>query len=101
MCSILRTKGKHLCDAKQVPEAKIIEASNNLLDMETFDLNAFKKKVKEIVVLPDNKLLFQIVDGINEVYEWEYEPRSKSWTNEMRKIARVKALERNGGGNNL
>lgn len=101
MCSTLRTKGKHVCDAKQVPEAKIIEGSNNLLNMETFDLKAFKKRVEQIVVLPDNKLLFQIVDGINEVYEWEYEPRSKSWTKEMRESARLKALARNVGGNGL
>jgi site-specific DNA recombinase len=101
MCSTLRTKGKQVCDAKQVPEAKIIEGSNNLLNMETFDLKAFKKRVEQIVVLPDNKLLFQIVDGINEVYEWEYEPRSKSWTKEMRESARLKALARNVGGNGL
>ena len=99
MCSTLRTKGKCVCDAKQVPEAKIIEAANKLLNLETFDLKRFEEKVKQLVVLPDNKLLFQIVSGIEEILEWEYEPRSNSWTKEMKDEARVHYFKRNKGGN--
>ncbi len=99
MCSTLRTKGKCVCDAKQVPETKIIEASNKLLNLETFDLKRFEEEVKQIIVLPDNKLLFQIVSGIEQILEWEYEPRSNSWTDKMKDEARVHYLKRGKGGN--
>lgn len=99
MCSTLRTKGKEACDAKQVPEDKIIEIANKVLNVETFDLKRFKQEVKQIVVLPDNKLLFQIVNGKNKVFKWQYGSRSKSWTDEMRAMAKVHYLKRGKGGN--
>jgi len=99
MCSTLRTKGKEACDAKQVPENKIIEIANKVLNVETFDLKRFKAEVKQIVVLPDNKLLFQIVEGKDKVFKWKYESRSKSWTDEMRAMAKVHYLKRGKGGN--
>lgn len=99
MCSTLRTKGKEACDAKQVPENKIIEIANKVLNVETFDLKRFKAEVKQILVLPDNKLLFQIVEGKDKVFKWKYESRSKSWTDEMRRVAKVHYLKRGKGGN--
>lgn len=87
------------CDAKQVPEDKIIKIANKVLNIETFDLKRFKEEVKQIVVLPDNKLLFQIVNGKNKVFKWKYESRSKSWTDEMKAMAKAHYLKRGKGGN--
>ena len=73
--------------------------SKQVLNVETFDLKRFKAEVKQIVVLPDNKLLFQIVEGKDKVFKWKYESRSKSWTDEMRAMAKVHYLKRGKGGN--
>ena len=62
-------------------------------------MKRFKAEVKQIVALPNNKLLFQIVGGREQILEWEYEPRSNSWTEKMKDEARAHYLKRGKGGN--
>ena len=57
----------------------------------------FKKKVKEIRVLKDRKLIFFFKNGDEIETQWEYPSRSEGWTEEMREKARLKSLAYNGG----
>jgi hypothetical protein len=89
-----------LPDKKEVLDAKIIEASNHILKMTSFNRHTFDITVETVIVLPDNKLLFKLRDGREIEYIWEYDPRSAGWTDEMKKAARIKALNRYRGNGN-
>ena len=97
ICSLVSTKGKEECAAKQVPDIKIKEASNSILNRMEFDEDYFKLKVKSIEVMPENKLIFHMNDGNEKEYLWKHDSRKKSWTPEMREQARVRALNQKRG----
>ena len=92
LCSLSNTKGKDRCSAKQVPNNKIIEASNYILKRAQFDKDFFKLKVKLVEVMPENKLIFHLKDGNDVDYIWRPDSRTNSWTPEMREQARIRAL---------
>ncbi len=100
LCSTARQKGTSECSSKQVLDAKIIEASNHILKMTSFNRHTFDIAVETVIVLPDNKLLFKLRDGKEVEYIWEYDPRSAGWTDEMKKAARKNALKRYRGNGN-
>lgn len=99
MCSTLRTKGKDVCYGKQVPNIKMMEASNHILKLDVFDKRLLKSKVAWIEVMPEQRLIFHMKDGSHQTYQWKTS-RSESWTEEMKKQARMKTLHRYQGGNN-
>ena len=92
MCSTYRTKGKSMCDSKQVPEKKLKEAVIKIMKLTRFNKDKFHRQVDSITVLNDNRLLFKFKDGNKEKYVWEYESRSESWTDEMREKARLQKV---------
>ena len=97
ICSLFVTKGKEECQSKQVPDIKIKEAANNILNREDFNEDYFNLKVKLIEVMPENKLLFHMDEGKSKEYHWEHDSRKKSWTPEMREQARIRALNQSKG----
>ena len=96
-CSLAVTKGKTACTAKQVPDSKIIEAANSTLDRNGFNEVYFNSKVEMILVMPGNRLAFQMKDGMSIDYHWKTS-RSDSWTPEKREQARIRALKQIKGG---
>jgi hypothetical protein len=52
-----------------------------------------------ILVMPDNRLSFQMKDGTSIDYHWKTS-RSDSWTPEMKEQARLRALKQHKGGVN-
>ena len=52
------------------------------------------------MALPDNILRFELKDGSIKKYVWAHKPRSEGWTDEMKKAARIKALNRYRGNGN-
>jgi len=97
-CSLSVTKGKEACAAKQVPDSKIKEAANSILNRSEFDEKYFKSKVEQVVVMPENKLVFQMKDGTSKDFYWKESSRSESWTPEMREKASKRAFEQHRGG---
>lgn len=91
-CSYSSKRGKSECPAKQVPNNKLIEASNYILKRAQFDKDFFKLKVELVEVMPENRLIFHLKDGNDIEYLWKHNSRSKSWTPEMREQARIRAL---------
>ena len=84
LCSTARQKGASACNGKQVPDKKIMEASNNL------GLNS--NFVESIIINSNNALIFRMEDGTQKDYIWEYDPKSQSWTDEMKEAARKRVL---------
>jgi len=97
-CSLSVTKGKEACAAKQVPDSKIKEGSNSILNRNEFDEAFFKSKVLQVVVMPENKLIFQMKDGTSKDYQWKETSRSESWTPEMKELASKRAFKQHRGG---
>lgn len=97
-CSLAVTKGKDACNAKQVPDKKIKEAANKILNRGEFDEAYFNSVVKTIIVMPKNKLVFHLKDGSSKDFTWKDSSRKESWTPEMKKQARIRALEQHKGG---
>lgn len=95
-CSLSVTKGLEACVSKQVPDSKIIEASNHILSRTLFDENVFKSKVASIVVKPMKILVFHLKDGTEKTYQW-HSSRSESWTPKMREQASLRALNQTKG----
>lgn len=97
-CSLTTTKGKAACPSKLVPDSKIIEAANSVLNRTEFNEHYFNSKVKSIIVMPEKRLVFQMKDGTIKDYLWAESSRSESWTLEMREQARIRAINQNKGG---
>lgn len=98
VCSTAKLKGKDFCSSKQVPNNKVIEAANFILNQTVFNEFDFMSKISFVEVHPDNKLIFHMNDERVKQYVWTYESRSKSWTKEMKEEARVRALKQHEGG---
>ncbi len=97
-CSLSVTKGIAACPSKQVPDMKIKETANKILNRTEFDEDYFKSKVVRVLVMPNKKLVFEMKDGTTIEQEWKESSRSHSWTPEMREEARIRALKQHRGG---
>ena len=64
ICSTYNSKGKKYCpDSKQIPEDRIYSACCEVLALEEFDTEIFKKHIRQIIVSEPNVLTFQFADG--------------------------------------
>ena len=97
-CSYSIKRGIDACNSKQVPNDKVIEAVNHILDRTHFDKQLMKSKLSKIVVMPHKKLVFHLKDGSTKEYQWKEQSRSEVWTPEKREQARIKELNRLKGG---
>lgn len=97
-CSLSVTKGKEACAAKQVPDCKIKEGAGSVLNRSGFDEAFFKSKVEQVIVMPENKLVFQMKDGTSKEFYWKESSRSESWTPEMKEKASKRAFKQHRGG---
>ncbi|MBN2794449.1 MAG: recombinase family protein [Clostridia bacterium] len=97
-CSLSVTKGIEACPSKQVPDTAIKEVFNEILNQDNFSEELFKKKVKFIIVNPDNHLVFHFKDLSVIDYQWEPRSRSRIWTPKMKEQARKRALKQHQGG---
>lgn len=97
-CSYALKRGIEACRSKQVPTEILIDASNHILNRQEFDEIFFKSKVEQVIVMPENKLVFQMKDGTSKDFFWKVSSRSESWTPEMRKKASKRAFEQHRGG---
>lgn len=97
-CSYSIKKGIEACNSKQVPNDKVIEAANHILNRTQLDEDYFKSKVESIVVMSEKRLIFHMKDGTSQEYHWTECSRRESWTPEMKEQARIRALNQKKGG---
>ena len=100
VCNTSDRYGKEYCSSSGIPERALYKTCLNVLGLCEFNETIFKKKVKEIRVLKDRKLIFVFKNGTEVETQWEYPSRSEGWTEEMREKARLKSLAYIGGGLN-
>lgn len=72
------------CDSKNIPEAKLMEASAKVLGISEFDEDIFFDKVESITVQGTHELLFCLKDGAEVTQHWEHTAQKASWTPERK-----------------
>jgi len=92
-CSTFTYRGKRECAAKRIPEDILKKNCAEALGLLEYDPAVFTIKVDSITIPADGVLVFTFKDGTNKTINWENRSRRESWTDEMKKAAREKALE--------
>ena len=103
LCATYLERGRSACPAKQIPEAALLDACAEALELPSFDEAEFRKQISSIEVTGANTLKFVFIDGAVRIAVWIDRSRSESWTDEMKQAARKKSLaikeDLNGGSN--
>ena len=85
------------CGTSQIPEKLLFDLAAQVLGLAQFDEGVFLERVKGIDALPEKTLVFHFKDGSTAERHWEHISRAKSWTPEMKEIARQRALAQRRG----
>lgn len=93
-CATYDEEGKNACNSKQIPEYILMSKATEVLDINHFNEDIFKEKIKQIIVPEHGFLTFVFHDGNDVTLKWQYKSRSESWGEDKRQMARKKALER-------
>ena len=96
ICNHYDKYGKEACPNKKVPLSILEKITAEVLKTETFDAFLFSKKIEQIVVYNDRRLVYRFKDGSEVEKEWSYPSRSESWTPEMKEMVRQRNLARKG-----
>ena len=86
VCTGKKTDKFRRCNAKNIPESKLMEASCVVLGIEEFDEDVFFDKVETITVEGQHELLFTMKDGSEVRQHWEHTAQKESWTPERRAL---------------
>lgn len=95
MCPTYNHIGKSACDSQMIRDDILKETSAKALGMPEFDEEVFKKKVKGIQVLRNNRLIYFFTDGTSKEMIWKQKSRADAWTPEMKEKQSKLILERN------
>jgi len=93
-CSTFNTQGKDYCASKAIPEEILKNCVADALGRKNFTEDYFISAVNYIIVEPENRLRLVLTDGTEKKITWQDRPRSESWTEEKRQVARQKTLQR-------
>ena len=85
------------CGTSQIPEKLLYDLTAQVLGLTQFDEGVFLERVKGIDALLNKTLVFHFKDGSTAERHWEHISRAKSWTPEMKEIARQRALAQRKG----
>lgn len=93
LCNARYKRGSKGCINKGVPDDKLVEAVNSVLNISTFDPQVFEKTIKEIIVLENNELEFHFLNGVVTKTNWENRDNKEQWTLNRRAESRVKSMQ--------
>ena len=93
-CSTFNTRGKAYCTSKVIPEETLKDCIAKALGGNAFAEDSFIGAADHIIAEPENRLRLVMNDGTEKEIIWKDRSRSESWTEEMREVARQKALQR-------
>jgi len=83
-CSTSNRKGADRCPAKRIREAKIMEATCDVLGLKSFDADVFDERVDHITIA-DSRLDFILADGTTATRVITTNGNQDSWTEERRR----------------
>lgn len=78
--------GKSHCASKAVPASEMDRLVSKVVGDDI-------SKIKEIIVYPNNTLLFNLNDGSSITKKWNDISRRDSWTEKMKEEARRRSLK--------
>ena len=84
VCTGKKAEKYRRCDSKNIPEAKLMEASAKVLGIPEFDEELFFDKVESITVQGVHELLFCLHDGTEVIQHWEHTAQKASWPPERK-----------------
>ena len=87
-------EGKSACPAKQIPEPTLIDLCCDVLEIKEFDERVFSDRVSQMRVTGPNEIMFCFSDGHTETLTWKDRSRRESWTEEMKKAASQRSIEK-------
>ena len=93
ICNRFHKYGKAVCQSQQIPEAILIEKTEEVLGETDLTAEMIALRISHILVPEHNHLIYELKDGSIISLPWNHLSRSHSWTPEMRQAARQKALE--------
>jgi len=91
-CATYTYRGKHECAAKRIPEDILKEKCAEVLGLAEHDPAVFTAKVTAITVPDDGVIIFAFKDGSERTVTWKNRSRRESWTDEMKKTTRERAM---------
>jgi len=91
-CATYTYRGKHECAAKRIPEDILKEKCAEVLGLAEHDPAVFTAKVAAITVPDDGVIIFAFKDSSEQTVTWKNRSRRDSWTDEMKKTARERAM---------
>ena len=77
-----------------IPEETIEKLACEVLGITKFDEKIFSNRIQKIIIPSKGNLAFIFNDGSKVLKTWSYPSRSKSWTNEMKKLASNREINR-------
>ena len=86
ICSTYNHQGKKYCASKAVPDDELRKLADEVV-------NGNYELIKEVLVYPNNRLVFTLFDGTMVDKVWKDITRKDSWTPEMKEKARQRTLE--------
>lgn len=84
VCTRKKAEKYRRCDAKNIPEEKLMEASAAVLGIPEFDEDIFFERVESITVKGKHELFFSMKNGTEIVQHWEHTAQKASWTAERK-----------------
>ena len=96
-CATFNTRGRDLCNARQIPENILKDITVEVLGLESYNADTVTDRILCIKVPDDGMLVFVLFDGTEIARNWQNPSRKDSWTDEMKEKARLKARRRNNG----
>ena len=93
LCNARYKKGSKGCVNKGVPDDKLVEAINSILNISSFDPQVFEKMIKEIIVLENNELEFHFHNGTDKETNWENRDNKEQWSLAKRAESRIKSMQ--------
>jgi len=93
-CMTFQFEGKSACPAKQIPEPTLIALCCEVLELAEFDERVFAERIREMRVTAPNEVEFAFLDGHTETRVWKDRSRRESWTEEMKKAASQRSIQK-------
>ena len=97
VCSSYNNHGISACCMKPIPEDVLKRLVSEVLGMDAYDPNAITSNMLKIIIPKFGEVEFHTADGSCAMKTWRYPSRRDSWTDDMKRAARIRTAIHRGG----
>lgn len=94
LCATFVNYGKRRCQSKQIRESILESVTKSTLGLEEINNDILKKKLRKIIIKPDNMLTYILKNDEEITVHWDDPKRSDGWTDEMKDKMRTISSKR-------